>query len=93
MLNTPIHLRHTKNEAHYRTIAVYNYRALSPDGPTNGNFQRPPIDVSMFLMVSLGVGKRQTSEVLLETALVSRLKAQSRMLKMPSPGFTGGIFS
>jgi len=36
----------------------------------------------MFLTVSLGVGKRQTSEVSLKTALISPLKAQSKMLKM-----------
>ena len=35
----------------------------------------------MFLMLSLGVGKRQADEVSLKTALMSPFRAQSKMLK------------
>jgi hypothetical protein len=41
----------------------------------------------MFLMLSLGVGKRQADEVSLKTALMSPFRAQSKMLKTSSFGF------
>ena len=59
----------------------------SPDGPKNENFQRPPLDIEMPFMFSLGVGKRQSDEVSSKTAPIGSLKARSKMLKASSPGF------
>ena len=54
----------------------------SPDGPKNGNFQTPPRGNFIFLIISLGVGKRQTRAVSSKSAHISPFKARSKLLKL-----------
>jgi len=60
----------------------YACRMCSPDGPKNENFQFPPMGIFFVLIVSLGVGKRQTDEISSKTARMGLLKARSKLLKM-----------
>ena len=59
----------------------------SPDGPKNENFQQTIMGFFMFSTDSLGVGKRQTDEVSLKSALIGPFKALPKMLKTSSSGF------
>ena len=52
-------------------ILILRRALLGPPDRKNGNFQSPPIRIFISVMVSLGVGKRQTGEVLFKSARVS----------------------
>ena len=76
-------LLYTCNQKHKRPRVP----GCSPDGPKNENFQQTIMGFFMFSTASLGVGKRQTDEVSLKSALIGPFKALPKMLKTSSSGF------
>ena len=59
-------------QAPLRSTPTINRASLAPPDPKISIFRPPPIRIFTSVMVSLGVGKRQTGEVSFKSARVSR---------------------